>query len=52
VWWRTTIILAPGRLRQEDHKFESSLGYIGVGDQMGYVKRLCLKINKQKWRNQ
>jgi hypothetical protein len=27
-WWFTTVILAFGRLRQEDHKFEVSLGYI------------------------
>jgi hypothetical protein len=27
VWWYTSIILAIGKLRQEDCKFEVSLGY-------------------------
>jgi hypothetical protein len=27
VWWYTPIIPALGRLRQEDQKFEGSLGY-------------------------
>jgi hypothetical protein len=28
VWWYMYIILALRKLRQEDHKFEASLGYI------------------------
>jgi hypothetical protein len=28
-WWCMSIIPALGRLRQEDHKFKVSLGYIG-----------------------
>jgi hypothetical protein len=28
VWWHTSVISALGRLRQEDHKFKASLGYI------------------------
>jgi hypothetical protein len=28
VWWFTPVILALGRLKQEDHEFEASLGYI------------------------
>lgn len=27
-WWSSPIILLLGKLRQEDHKFEGSLGYI------------------------
>jgi hypothetical protein len=27
VWWFTPVILALGRLRQETHEFEASLGY-------------------------
>jgi hypothetical protein len=38
MWWLMPIILAPGRHRQEHHKFEASLGYIA---------RSCLK-NKNK----
>jgi hypothetical protein len=26
-WWCTPVIPALGRLRQEDHKFQTSLGY-------------------------
>jgi hypothetical protein len=32
-WWCTTIILALERLRQEDGKFEASLGYIASSRQ-------------------
>jgi hypothetical protein len=28
VWWLTPVIPALGKLRQEDYKFEASLGYI------------------------
>jgi hypothetical protein len=34
------VILALGRLKQEDCKFKASLGYIA---------RTCLKIQKQDW---
>jgi hypothetical protein len=27
-WWYTSVIPELGRLRQEDHRFEASLGYI------------------------
>jgi hypothetical protein len=27
-WWHTPVILALGRLRQEDEEFEASMGYI------------------------
>jgi hypothetical protein len=27
-WWHTPVIPALGRLRQENHEFEASLGYI------------------------
>ena len=27
-WWYMMVIIAPRRLRQENHKFESRLGYI------------------------
>jgi hypothetical protein len=37
--WHLPVIPAHGRLRQEDHKFEASLGYIatqgGVGGEEG-----------------
>jgi hypothetical protein len=39
-WWYASIISALGKLRQEDHKFETSLGY---------VERPCLKKQKQGW---
>jgi hypothetical protein len=29
VWWFTPVLLALGRLKQEDHEFNASLGYIG-----------------------
>jgi hypothetical protein len=38
-WWHMPIIPALGRLKQEDHKFEASLGYI---------VRSCLKKKKNK----
>jgi hypothetical protein len=28
VWWHISVIPAFGRLKQEDHEFEDSLGYI------------------------
>jgi hypothetical protein len=28
VWWFTSVIPVPGRLRQEDGEFEANLGYI------------------------
>jgi hypothetical protein len=28
VWWCTPAVLALGRLRQEDHELEASLGYL------------------------
>jgi hypothetical protein len=28
VWWRTPVILALGRLRQEDHEFKTNLSYM------------------------
>jgi hypothetical protein len=28
-WWCTPVMLALRRLRQEDHEFKASLGYIG-----------------------
>jgi hypothetical protein len=28
VWWYTAIISVLGRLRQKDHKFKVSLGYV------------------------
>ena len=27
-WWRMPVILVLGRMRQEDYKFEASLGYL------------------------
>jgi hypothetical protein len=41
VWWCTPVILALGRLRQEDCKFEASLDY-GM--------RLCLKKKKSRFK--
>jgi hypothetical protein len=41
--WCTPIISALGRLRQEDHKFEVSLGYIA---------RLSLRKQTNKQNNQ
>jgi hypothetical protein len=28
VWWQMPVVSALGRLRQEDHEFQASLGYI------------------------
>jgi hypothetical protein len=39
MWWSIAIISAPGRQRQEDLKFEDSLGY---------TVRLCHKNDKRK----
>jgi hypothetical protein len=39
MWWHMPIILALGRLRQEDFKFETRLSYIA---------RSCLKKKKKK----
>jgi hypothetical protein len=36
-----SVIPEPGKLRQEERKFEGSLGYI---------MRLCLKKTKQNWK--
>jgi hypothetical protein len=42
------IISALGRPRQEDHKFDSSLGYIECPKvSVGYVVRPCLE--RKKW---
>jgi hypothetical protein len=38
-WWHTTVISALGRLRQENHKSEASLGYIA---------KPCLKKKKKR----
>jgi hypothetical protein len=39
VLWYISVILAPGRLRQEDLKVEAKLGY---------TVRSCLKSNRKK----
>jgi hypothetical protein len=38
-WWHTSVILVLKRLSQEDHEFETSLGY---------TVRCCLKIEKKR----
>jgi hypothetical protein len=38
-WWFTPVIPSLGRLKQEDHKLEASLDYIG---------RPCLKTKKKE----
>jgi hypothetical protein len=38
VWWYTSVIPALGRLRQENHEFQGSLGYIA----RPYVKKKCM----------
>jgi hypothetical protein len=38
-WWYTPVIPALGRLRQEDHDFEASLGY---------RRTRCLKKTKMR----
>jgi hypothetical protein len=39
VWWCTPVFPALGRLRQDDHEFETTLDY---------VARPCLKKKKKK----
>jgi hypothetical protein len=54
VWWYTHVITALGRLRQEDHKFQASLGYIGRNclQKMGYIgtRERSREREKQKQR--
>jgi hypothetical protein len=45
--WYISVILAPRRLRQVDHKFEASLAQADHLDTLNYIERPCLTTPPQ-----